>query len=86
MAMMSNPPAVEQPQVTDPEKADYIDATPTPRWTTADLMGELRVAQSEAEGAASGFGAVFAWAMRQDFDPDHAERVRREAWGRSDTE
>ncbi|HEX2087921.1 MAG TPA: hypothetical protein VHF89_19700 [Solirubrobacteraceae bacterium] len=32
-----------------------------------------------------GFAAAFEWAMRQDFDPDHAERIRREAWGRQDT-
>jgi hypothetical protein len=33
----------------------------------------------------AGFDAVFEWAMRQDFDDDHAARVRREAWGRRET-
>ena len=36
--------------------------------------------------AAAGFDAVFAWAMRQDFDDDFAARVRREAWGRRETQ
>jgi hypothetical protein len=31
--------------------------------------------------AVDGFRAVFEWARRQEFDPDYAKRIRREAWG-----
>lgn len=36
--------------------------------------------------AVAAFDAVFGWAMRQDFEDDYAERVRREAWGRRETQ
>ena len=36
------------------------------------------------EKAAAGFRAVYDWAMKQDFSPDHAERMHREAWDRSE--
>ena len=64
------------------------ESTPTP-----DLMGAFTAAtdavarrtpvESEPLGheAAAGFRVVFEWAMRQDFPPDHAQRMRREAWG-----
>jgi hypothetical protein len=50
---------------------------------TPDLIGALNHAE-QVRGDAEGFAAVFAWARAQDFEPDHAERMRRDAWGRSD--
>lgn len=37
------------------------------------------VAASRKEDPA-GFTAVFEWARAQEFEPGHAERMRREAW------
>lgn len=58
-----------------------------------DLMTDFTTAIDAAKSVepvgadvVAGFDAVFAWAMRQDFDDDHAERVRREAWGRRETQ
>lgn len=39
---------------------------------------------SATPAVSAAFDAACDWAMCQDFDPDHAERVRREAWGRDE--
>ena len=49
--------------------------------TPASYRGEGVQLDETRREAAAGFAAAFAWAMRQDFEPDHAERMRREAWG-----
>jgi hypothetical protein len=70
--------------VENPGAPDERTGPPT-AWEEAteavDLTGVLAEARQEAQTAAAGFAAVFEWAERQDFPPDHAERVRREAWG-----
>lgn len=48
--------------------------------------GSIPAPSVESQGTdRAGFDAVFDWAMRQDFNPDHAEQMRREAWDRSDS-
>jgi hypothetical protein len=59
---------------------------------TSDLLGHLRAVQADVETQTGrlnamtagvdvdGVKALIAWALRQDFGPDGAERIRREAW------
>jgi hypothetical protein len=59
---------------------------------TADLLGHLHAVQDDVETQTGrlremtaavdvdGVEALIAWALRQDFGPDGAERIRREAW------
>lgn len=53
-------------------------ATAPPKGYGGERQADRERTRQEAAG---GFAAVFQWARRQDFDPDHADRIRREAWG-----
>lgn len=57
----------------------FTDAIDAVREGTA--LPSVRAGDASEVDAAVGFRAVFEWAMRQDFPPDHAARMRREAWG-----
>jgi hypothetical protein len=65
--------------------ADYVMAF-TSAHVTVDEQGRVKdqaqpsLPPNTAE-AKEGFRAAFQWARRQTFDPDHAQRMRREAWG-----
>jgi len=60
--------------------------------TPADLIARLRAVQDAVEDETRRFAAetgdvdvaaadaLFQWARRQDFGPDAAQRIRREAW------
>lgn len=62
-------------------------------WThaveTPDLLAVFRALQRQASTAPEPHATVddlLAWAMRQEFEPDHVERLRREAWGAAGSE
>lgn len=75
-----------------------IDATlEGPRWTaeslpaswtraveTPDLLGVFEDALHSTVESRATVEELIAWALRQAFEPDRAERIEREAWGEAD--
>lgn len=77
-------PKISQVVREDHDSPLYVGST-TGRWPESPLAYLCR-AQRSAEESRRGFHAAVAWALRQDFEPDHADRVRRSAWSREPSE
>lgn len=81
------PPFEAVPTTTTTTTITTTDATPPLMDLFFDLTERVTTfswpnANHDRQESAAGFTAVFEWAEKQDFPPDHADRMRREAWGR----
>jgi hypothetical protein len=72
-------------ETRSPAKAPVPDLM-TAFTAAIDARKSVGIPEAVHPDAVAAFDAAFEWAMRQDFDDDYAERVRREAWGRRETQ